>query len=130
MKVICNKWKRCNRECGAKTPHEDSCCEPCPFQESPKCVPFEDTEKEYPLKEAVKRIQEGLKSMYDNKPAVANAEFNCALDAIAAHEDIMCKLVKYLCWFMKDNDVRQGWDNPGKSDSPEIKEIRALLEEL
>ena len=38
MKVICNK-DVCHKQCGAKRPHDDSCCEPCPFYgDKVKCV--------------------------------------------------------------------------------------------
>lgn len=38
MKVICKKWKTCVRDCGAQKPHEDSCCEPCPWDDHVECI--------------------------------------------------------------------------------------------
>ena len=45
MKVICNKAKTCtlDRLCGAKNSHEDSSCEPCPFDKRAKCVEITKT---------------------------------------------------------------------------------------
>lgn len=44
--------------------------------------------------------------------------------------DKMPELIKHLTWFMKDNDKRTEWDNEGKEDSPEVAEVRVLLEGL
>ncbi len=38
MKVICKKWRVCSEPCGAKFPHDDSSCEPCPFDPQVECV--------------------------------------------------------------------------------------------
>ena len=39
MRVMCRKAKTCVVEgCGAKVPHDDRDCEPCPFDKSTDCV--------------------------------------------------------------------------------------------
>lgn len=38
MRVVCNKIKTCPKYCGAKQPHDNSQCEPCPFHDNVKCV--------------------------------------------------------------------------------------------
>ncbi len=38
--VRCKLHATCRKECGAKTPHPPTECEPCPFNDVAKCIEF------------------------------------------------------------------------------------------
>ncbi|KKK75498.1 hypothetical protein LCGC14_2873100 [marine sediment metagenome] len=38
MRVICPKVNICSEQCGAKKPHQQDDCEPCPFGSNVICV--------------------------------------------------------------------------------------------
>ena len=38
MKVVCSKANICPEMCGAKKPHQQDDCEPCPFNANVECV--------------------------------------------------------------------------------------------
>ncbi len=46
MKVICIKAKTCSRYCGAKFPHDNRDCEPCPLDGRNFC---RECKEEHPI---------------------------------------------------------------------------------
>ena len=58
MEVRCKLHATCEKECGAKKPHDDSSCEPCPFNKVAKCIEYTPPgAQDFMLSEAEEQMQ-------------------------------------------------------------------------